>query len=846
MPLLLGRTDELRCLDGLLAAAREGSGGVLVLRGEAGIGKSALLGHVREAAGFRLVEASGSEFETDLPFAALHQLCLPVLGHLDELEPQRRRALEVAFGMAEGAPDLFRIGLAALDLLAAAARELPLLCVVDDAHWLDTASAKALSFLARRIGAEPVAMVLAAREGLTELPSLELTGLSDADARTLLGGVPDDRVLAEARGNPLALQELPKAGFGLPDSSSVVHRVERGFQARLAGLPGRDLLVLASADATGDPALLWAAAEVLGLPTDADTGDLVTISTKVRFCHPLARSAVYRAATAAERRAAHRALAEVTTDPDRRAWHRAEATAGPDEAVAAELEAAAERAGARGGVRASAAFLTRAAALSLDPVARTDRALRAAQAELDGGAADAALDLLSTVEPRDDVQHARADLLRGRIAFVRQEDGPALMLGAAHRLAAIDPRWSRDCFLDALEMGLVVGRANGVMDTVIAEARSAPPSEQPDVLDALVLLTGSGHRAAAPLLRRVLTDRALWTRRPALATMIAGELWDLDAHVEVTRWLLATGRDTGTPWMLRLGLAQEAVAATHRGELTAAASLVAEEEAIADAFGDLPMTYARVHLLAWRGELGPLDAALTDAGARGKGQLVANIHWAKSVLYNARSDYPAALREARAAVEAGDLYLAGIALPELVEAAVRCGEDASAALAELSARSSASGTAWARGVTACARALVSGVEDDYVEAVETGSPAPYRARAHLLYGEWLRRAGRRKDAREHLRTAHESFADMGVLGFAQRAADELKATGEVARSRSADAFEALTAQEAHIARLVATGATSKEVAARLFLSPRTVDAHLRNVYRKLGINSRRQLRTSVG
>ncbi|WP_335618015.1 ATP-binding protein [Lentzea guizhouensis] len=318
MPALIGRTDEIRCLDGLLAAARDGSGGVLVLRGEAGIGKSALLGHVREAAGFRLVEASGAEFETDLPFAALHQLCLPVLGHLAELEPQRRNAIEVAFGMAEGAPDLFRIGLAALDLLAAAARDQPLLCVVDDAHWLDTASAKALSFLARRIAAEPVAMVFAAREGLTELPSLEITGLSDADARTVLAGVADERVLAEARGNPLALKELSKGGFGLPDSTSVVHRVERGFQSRLDGLSGRQLVILASADATGDPGLLWAAAEVLGLSADVDTGDLVTFSTKVRFCHPLARSAVYRSASAAERRAAHRALAQVTTDPDRR------------------------------------------------------------------------------------------------------------------------------------------------------------------------------------------------------------------------------------------------------------------------------------------------------------------------------------------------------------------------------------------------------------------------------------------------------------------------------------------------------------------------------------------------
>ncbi|MFI6504008.1 AAA family ATPase [Nonomuraea typhae] len=877
---LVGRQDEIGRIEGLIGAAGEGSGGVLVLRGEPGIGKTALLEHARHAAaGFRIIEASGSEFESELPFAALHQLCVPVLDHLGELPARHRSALQIAFGLATGTPEVFRIGLAALELLAAAAARQPVLCVVDDAHWLDDASAKSLIFLARRISAEPVAMVLATRHGLDELPGLDLGGLSDADARGLLARIRAtldervrDRVLAEARGNPLALLELPGAGgFALPGAASVPGRVERSFQARLADLPAdaRLLLTVAGADPTGDPGLLWPAAEKLGIDLSAgaaaEASGLVEFATRVRFCHPLARSAVYRAADADRRRTAHRVLAEVTdpiTDPDRRAWHRAHAGAGPDDDVAAELERSAARAQARGGVAAAAAFLERAAALSLDPGQRTRRTFAAAQAKLDAGATDAAADLLSTVETGtlDELQRARADLLRGQLAFVRRGgDGPAPMLRAARRLADLDPEWSRDCYLDALEMGLVVGRAGGVMDTVVAAARSAPPAPRPpDVLDGLILLTTEGHRAAVPLLRRALTDgdSPLWTRRPALATMLAGELWDNDLHAAIIEWLMKTGRSTGSPLVLRLGLAQTAVAAAHTGDLGKAMAAIAEEEAIAAAAGDTPMAYARLHLAAMRGHrqeaLALIETATGEAATTGKGQLIANAHLAAAVLHNGLADYPAALEAARRATEPGDLYLAGIALPELVEAAVRSGRPAVAApaLRSLTERTRAGGTAWGLGVGAYARALVTGDEDHYREAIDHLGESPltvYRARAHLLYGEWLRREGRRSDARRHLRTAHELLSASGLDAFARRAAGELRATGEHARSRSAPpAYDQLTMQEVHIARLVATGATSKEVAARLFLSPRTVDAHLRNIFRKLGITSRRQLRDLPG
>lgn len=880
-PALLGRSDAIQRLEQLLEAARKGDGGALVLRGEAGIGKSALLDHVRQAArGFWVIEASGSEFETELPFAALHQLCVPVLGHLGDLSQRHGEALRVAFGLTTGSPDFFGIGLATLELLASGSRRSPLLCVIDDAQWLDDASAKVLRFLARRVSPEPVAIVFAARtsegaDGLAELPGILLAGLADADARALLtaesAGPIDtqvrDRILAEARGNPLALLELPRAGgFAMPDTSSVPNRIERSFESRLRELPAdaRLLLTLASADPTGDPGLLWPAAHQLGIDvttasTAAEASGLVEFSTRVRFCHPLARSAAYRAAAAGQRQAAHRALAAVTVpaaDPDRQVWHRAQGNAGPDDELAAVLEQTAARAQARGGVAAAAAFLERAAALSLDPARRAGRTLAAVQAKIDAGLTDAAAELLSTVETGtlDEVSLARIDLLRGQLDFVRHahSDGAASMLRAAHRLAPVDALRSREAFLDALEMGLVVGRAAGVMDTVVAAARSAPPAPRsPDLLDALVLLTTEGYRAAVPLLRQVLADSELWTRRPALATVLAADLWDLETHAKITAWLVRAGRESGSPLVLRLGLAQVAGAAVVTGEFGEAMAAIAEEEAVADALGVPTVLYPQLHLAAMRGRrpeaLELISTATELATDLGMGLMIANVHWATAVLSNGLADYPAAFAAAGRAAETGDLYLAGIALPELVEAAVRCGDHAraAAALDSLTERTAASGTPWALGVASYARALVDDAEDGYVEAVEHlgHSPAvPYLARAQLLYGEWLRRAGRRRDAREQLRSAHELFAGLGMEAFERRAADELRATGEVARSRSTGGSDQLTMQEVHIARLVATGATSKEVASRLFVSPRTVDAHLRSIFRKLGITSRRQLR----
>ncbi|WP_433256100.1 AAA family ATPase [Streptosporangium sp. CA-135522] len=866
MDKLIGRQDEIGRLDALLQAAGEGDGGALVVRGEPGIGKSALLRHLEESAeGFLVMQASGAEFEMELPFAALHQLCAPVLGKVMALPPPHRKALEVAFGLDTGTPDPFLVGVATLGLLAETVRERPLLCVVDDAQWLDHASAKALAFLARRISAERIAIVIGVRtpSSLPEVPTLELRGLGEMDARALLAAAirapldvrVRDRILAEARGNPLALLELPRSagltgmagGFDLPPSGVI----EQSFRARLEILPpqARLLLTVAAADPVGDPGLLWRAAEFLGIEqaATAQAASLVEFGTRVRFPHPLARSAVYQAASVEDRLRAHEALAAATdpvADPDRRSWHRAQASAGADEQIAAELEASAARAQARGGIAAAAAFLERAAALTIAPDLRVERVLAAVQAKLSVGAFDESAELLSTV-PGDD---PRVDLLRGRLSFVRRrgDEGPTtFLLRAAARLAGTDPARSRACYLDAMEMGILTGG----LDHVVDAARKAPSVDSPTssdvVLDGIVSLSTEGHRAAAGALRPIVgdVDDQVWTTRPSMGFMLAVELWNYDSLHGIAARAVAAGRESGSFHMLPIGLAMLAAATVHGGGFGAAMEMISEEEAIAEATGAAPLVYPRIHLAALRGRRKEALELFASVGP----YMSLSVQWATAVLNNGLADYPAALEAARQAVAHGDLGPAGMALPELVEAAVRCGSAdlAESALAQLRERTTAGGQAWGLGVEAYCRALVTEDEDAYREAVtvlEDSRMALYRARAHLLYGEWLRREGRRREARTELRMAHELLFDLGAEAFAERAAGELRATGEHARSRSAQVSDQLTMQEVHIARLVADGATSKEVAAKLFLSPRTVDAHLRNIFRKLGLSSRKQLR----
>jgi DNA-binding CsgD family transcriptional regulator len=908
--MLRDRHAEREVVERLLAQVRTAQSGALVMRGEAGIGKTALLEHARDAAsGFRIVRVVGVESEMEFGFAALHQLCAPLLDWLGALPEPQQAAMGVALGLRSGeAPDRFLVGLATLSLLAEVAEEQPLLCLVDDAQWLDEASAQTLAFVARRVEAERVALVFAVRdpspdprgtEVFAGLPELRLDGLGEADARALLATAVktpldkqvSDRVLAEARGNPLALLELPRGaepaglagGFGLTDASNVPRRIEESFRHRSGNLPADTqlLLLVAAAEPLGDAALLWRAAEHLGVSPDAaapaEAAGLVEIGARVRFHHPLVRSAVYRAAAAPDRRRAHRALAEATdpqADPDRRAWHCAQAVLGTDEGVAAELERSAGRARARGGLAAAAAFLERAVVLTPKPADRAVRALAAAHAKHQAGAPDAALVLLTVAAdgPLDALQRARLELLRAQITFVltRGSEVPGMLLDAAKTLAPLDAALARDTYLQALEAAIhagPLGQGRGVLEVAEAAEDAPAPAEPPRpvdlLLDGLVTRFNQGYEASVPGLRRALeafrdqefdaagdSRTGLW-----LACRVAVGLFDDEILLALTGRHVQLARESGALATLSIALNFHATVIVHAGELARAAELVAEETAITQATGTPPRPHARLTLAAWRGreaETSELHATMVrDATRRGEGTIVTLAQYTLAVLHNGLGNYDAALAAATLPSEYDEVAHGSVALPELVEAAVRADQPAraAAALERLSSRAHASGTQWALGLEARSRALTStgpAAEELYRAAIQRLGAGPMvtdLARAHLVYGEWLRREGRRQDAREQLRSAHELLSGMGAEAFAARAARELRATGEQARKRTARPADALTAHELHVARLVATGATSREVGAQLFLSPRTIDAHLRSIFRKLGITSRRQLRS---
>jgi DNA-binding CsgD family transcriptional regulator/tetratricopeptide (TPR) repeat protein len=906
--MLLGRRGEREAIERLLRQAKVGRSGTLVIRGEAGIGKTALLKHVCDtASGFRVEHAVGVESEMGFAYAGLHQLCAPLLDRLGALPDPQQAALGVAFGLRAGdPPDRFLVGLATLSLLAEAAEERPLLCLVDDAQWLDEASVQTLGFVARRVEAERLALVFALRDPSTNpsgtevfagLPDLGLCGLGDVDARALLAtavktpldeGV-RDRIIAETRGNPLALLELPRGarpaklagGFGLPDALSVPRRVEQSFQHRSASLPAdtQMWLLVAAAEPVGDAALLWRAAEHLGIGADAATPaeatGLVEIGARVRFAHPLVRSAVYRAAASPDRRRAHGALAEATdplADPDRRAWHRAQAVFGTDETVAAELERSAGRARARGGLAAAAAFMERATALTPEPADRAARALVAAHAKYEAGASDAALQLLTAAAagPLDALQRARGELLRAQVAFhtIRGNEVPGTLLDVAKTLAPLDAALARETYLQAIEASFHaghLGHGRGVLEAAeaaqLAPAPPTPPRPVDLLLDGLATRFTHGYEVSAPTLRRALDAlrspdsradddrRWLW-----LACHVAAMLWDDEAIYVLASRIVWLAREAGALATLPAALNALATVLVHTGDFAHAAELVAEEHAITQATRAPPLPNARLTLAAWRGrqpETSELyETMVQDATERGEGATVGLAQYALAVLHNGLSNYDAALAAATPPYDYDELANSSVALHELIEAAIRASQPAraAAALERLSPRARASGTQWALGLQARSRALTStgpAAEDLYREAIQRLRDcrmATHLARAHLVYGEWLRREGRRQDAREQLRTAHELLSTMGAEAFAARAARELRATGEQPRKRTAQPADALTAHELHIARLVATGATSKEVGAQLFLSPRTVDAHLRNIFRKLDITSRRQLR----
>jgi DNA-binding CsgD family transcriptional regulator len=899
---LHGRRVEREALRGLLAVAQGGESRVLVVCGEPGVGKTALVESViGSASGFRVLRALGVESEMELAFAALQQLCAPLLDRLDQLPGPQQDALGVAFGLRAGkAPDRFLVGLAVLSLLAEVAQEQPLLCVVDDAQWLDRASAQALVFVARRLLADSVALVFVTREPgdeLTGFQQLVVEGLRDGDARALLRSVlrvPLDervreRIVAETRGNPLALLELPRGltpaqlagGFGLPDALPLSGRIEDSFQRRLAGLPAdtQRLLLVAAAEPVGDPVLVWRAAERLGIGVQAaaETDGLLTIDARVTFRHTLVRSAVYRAASSEERQAAHRALADATdpeVDPDRRAWHLAQATPAFDEDVASELERSAGRAQARGGLAAAAAFLERAAVLTPEPSRRAARALAAAQAKHQAGAFDSALGLVNIAEsgPLNELQRAEVDLLRGQIAFSlgSGSDAPPLLLKAAKRLEPLDQRLARDTYLEALTAAFfpgIVASDESMLETARA-VRAAPTSSQPPrasdlLLDGLGLLITEGYAAGTPTLRTAVNafrdedisggEERRWL---SLASRVAAFLWDDETSDVLSARFVALARDAGALGGLPLALATRSAVHLFAGEFAVASSLLEEVAAVNEVTGASLAPYVGLAHVAFHGREAEtaqlIEATTRELVRRGEGQVgLTFVHWVTAVLHNGRGRYEEALAAARhAAEDTHASWWRNWGSVELIEAAVRSGkpELAADALVQLSETTGASGTDWALGVEARSRALLTdgeAAEPLYREAIQRLERTRVRvelARAHLVYGEWLRRERRRLDAREQLRTAHTLFTEFGMEAFAERARVELRATGEHPRKRTAETRDDLTPQEAQISRLAAEGATNQEIAAQLFISPSTVDYHLRKAFRKLGIKSRRQLK----
>jgi DNA-binding CsgD family transcriptional regulator len=899
--MLRGRPRECGIIDELLDDVRHGESRTLVIRGEPGIGKTALLDYaVASARDFKVIRSAGFESEAELAFAALHQVCAPILDHADRLPEPQRDALNIAFGLKNGpSPDAFLIGLGVLGLLSEAAEDQPLLCVVDNQQLLDHASTQALAFAGRRMFAEQVAMVFAtsgASRELIGLPELAVTGLRDADARALLKGALAapldedvlDRIVAETRGNPLALLELPKdlspaelaGGFALP-APALSTRIEDSFQRRFEGLPPdtQQLALLAAAESTGDPAMVWRAAQRLGIAhaaaaPAADAG-LLEFGAWVRFRHPLARSAAYRAASAEDRQRAHRALAEVMdrdVDRARRAWHRAHGAAGPDDDVADDLDCSAAQAQARGGLAAAAAFLEKSFELTADPARRGERALAAAHAKQDAGDPDAALAMLRAAEtaPLDELQRARADVVRARVAFAvnRGRDAPTLLLRAADRLGPLDPVLARQTLLDAFVAALFAGRlagVNGIRQVAEAARRTQPCSSPPTaldfLLDGLALLITAGYEAGTPVLQEALhrlavEDESGLTRLRWLwlASRVAQQLWDDKSWDLVSNRQVELARRTGALSVLPIALRGRVGVELIAGRLEAATMSHDELEAVAQVAGSEPLRYGAVVLAAWRGHsdevVSLVQASRNGIERRGEGGGLTMVEWASAVLYNGIGRYAEAVVVAeQASSHLEEIGLGVWALPELIEAAARNDEPdrASAALAQLSDAARASGTEWALGLLARSRALLSPdslADSLYREAIDRLSRTRARvelARAHLVYGEWLRRQKRRLAAREHLRVAHELFAAMGMDAFAERSARELNATGGRAAATGRQTTVELTAQEAQIARLARDGLSNADIGSRLFISPRTVEYHLRKVYTKLGITSRAAL-----
>jgi DNA-binding NarL/FixJ family response regulator len=898
---LLGRRTERAAIDRILDAVRGGLSGTLILRGEPGVGKTTLLRYaINAASDLRVSSITGVESEISMEFGGLHQLLLPFLPLLDDLPPPQRGALRVAFGQQTGPPpEQFLVGLAALTLFSRAAQDQPLLCAIDDAHWLDPESAQALGFVARRLYADRVGIIATSDElvpspSAVGLPTVTLSGLPDAEARDLLATVSGgalnaqavDRILADTRNNPLALVELGteytadqlSARAALPEPLPLGQRLREHFLRQVRGLApdSQEFTLLAAADLGGACGGLWRAAVRAGIDPEmaaADTGwagVLQFSGDSVRFSYPLLRSAVYHGANAADRRRAHRILAEAG-DPELRSWHLAAAAILPDEELAAELQRAAERAAARGGYAARAGLLRRSADLTPNDGRRAEREVALADATLTAGDLGGAQAVLHAALPRLTTVTARgqAQQLAGAIRFAQGDAaGAARILAGAAQALAHDDRLARDTMIGALQAAMWSGPE---LTTEIARlARAFPPvsGAAPSVSD--LLLEGYGarftlgyqasvrpFRAAVSALLADDLDPSVGLRCFALGAAAAGSLWDDRATLDLSdRWVAAT-RATGALTTLPVALSFYATANANAGRLREADeswATMLEVLTLSHGLGVLGSNSRRNGLaLAYRGNLAEARAMGLDLFARSVGQgqgRAADIGAYIAALADLLGgNYAAATSRALTVVENGHAYTVERTLPELVEAAFRAGqrEVAASAYETLSQRALAAGTPWGLGLRArCAALLAEDAEAEgyYQEAIgqlDRCQMAVDLARAHLLYGQWLRRGKRRRGAGAELRTAHDMCAAMGARRFADLAAGELSAAGEHARARTPETLTTLTPQESRIADLTADGASNSEIAAQLFISPSTVDYHLRKVFRKLNVTSRTQL-----
>lgn len=908
---LVGRDAECFRLERLHGDLLRGNSATLVLRGEVGIGKTALLNYIVDiSSSLHVSEARGIESDMELPYAGLHQLCGPFLDGIPLLPAPQAEAIRVAFGISRGeAPERFLVGLAVLTLWAKASETRPLLLVVDDAQWLDRLSAQTLEFVARRLVAEQIALVMAVRtpegaKAFAGLDELWVRGLSSTATGALLDSAVDgpvdpkvrSRIVAETRGNPLAVLELCRGrsavdlAYGLQQhrDHSIADQMVHDYARRISELPTatQQLLLLAAAEPVGDPSLLVRAANELGIAVDAapaTSAGLIEVGESIRFAHPLARAAAYIAADPVDRRSAHRALARATDesqDPDRKAWHFAQAADGPDEAVAAGLERAAGRARERGGMAAEAVLHERAAELTPDAVTRGHRALAAAEAHFSAAAPDRATELAAMADqcPMHPMDEARLTRLRARVLFARsrgQEAGP-LLLDAAAQFSQLHSSLARDTYLEAISAIVFSGRvhgAHGAQAAALAARRSHAPASSSVAADHLLqgvsAILALGPRQGLPTLKAALVpfvEEQHHSREAALRWLLLTPValesfihhdWNLNAWEQISSRAVRVARDLGALGVLPSALIYAGGVKIHHGDFVGAAALLDEAEELTRATGQAQHAYGHLVLSAWRGDRDDairLIAAVRDLGqSSGEASLVAATGYVSSVLFNGLARYDQAVEAAGEAIAHDGFNFSGLSLVEHLEALTHLGrrDDAERSLARLLELTDATETGWARGARARGRALLSNgapaatLFEEALDAFESARVRVEVARTHLNYGEWLRRNRRAALARDHLRTSFDMFNVMGARAFAERARRELLATGEKLAVPTPARVNQLTPQEEQIALLAASGLTNPQIGAELFISPHTVEWHLRKVYSKLDIASRKDLERAL-